>query len=57
MGSFIKTENGIRLIEYNCRFGDPEAIALFECMKTSFYDICLDIVNQKLNKILNLIIK
>ena len=50
-GSFIKTENGIRLIEYNCRFGDPEAIALFECMKTSFYDICLDIVNQKLNKI------
>lgn len=50
-GSFIKTKYGVRLIEYNCRFGDPEVIPLFESMKSSFYDICLDIVNQSLNKI------
>ena len=42
-GSFIKTSDGIRVIEYNCRFGDPEIIPLFEAMKTNFYNICKNI--------------
>jgi phosphoribosylamine--glycine ligase/phosphoribosylaminoimidazole synthetase len=50
-GSFIKTNDGIRVIEYNCRFGDPEVIPLFESMKTNFYDICKNISKQTLPKI------
>ena len=47
-GSFIKTSDGIRLIEYNCRFGDPEIIPLFEAMKTNFYNICKNISKKTL---------
>ena len=39
-GSFIKTRDGIRVIEYNCRFGDPEVIPFLESMKSNFMDIC-----------------
>lgn len=47
-GSFIKTSDGIRVIEYNCRFGDPEIIPLFEAMKTNFYNICKNISKKTL---------
>ena len=47
-GSFIKTIDGIRVIEYNCRFGDPEIIPLFEAMKTNFYNIFLNISKKTL---------
>ena len=50
-GSFIKTKDGLRIIEYNCRFGDPEAIPLFQSMKTNFYKVCLEIKYQQLKKI------
>jgi phosphoribosylamine--glycine ligase/phosphoribosylformylglycinamidine cyclo-ligase len=49
-GSFIKTKNGIRVIEYNCRFGDPEVISLLESMKSSFLDICVGVLKRNLNK-------
>ena len=42
-GSLIKTKHCTRVIEYNCRFGDPEVISLLETMKTSFLDICKNI--------------
>ena len=50
-GSFIKTEEGIFVIEYNCRFGDPECINLLSILKTDFIDICLGIINENLNEI------
>jgi len=50
-GSFIKTKNGIKVIEYNCRFGDPEIICLFKGMKTDFYDICVNIYKEELKNI------
>ena len=30
----MKTSQGVKLIEYNARFGDPEGIAVLELLKT-----------------------
>ena len=45
-GSFMKTENGIKVIEFNSRLGDPEGIALLEQMETSLADICIWMKND-----------
>lgn len=47
-GGFIKTEDGIKVIEYNCRFGDPEIMNILPIMKTDFVDICEAICNNSL---------
>jgi phosphoribosylamine--glycine ligase len=41
-------ENGVKLIEYNARFGDPEAINLLALLDTDFIDICYGIIEQNL---------
>lgn len=50
-GSFMKTEQGIKVIEYNCRFGDPEAINALELLKTNFGNILKAMKNQMLHKL------
>jgi len=47
----IKTKNGIKLLEYNARLGDPEAMNVLPLMETDFVDICNTIINQQLHKI------
>jgi phosphoribosylamine---glycine ligase len=47
-GGFIATKNGVKLIEYNARFGDPEAMNVLPIMKTDFVDICEAIINKTL---------
>ena len=48
-GSFMKTKDGnIKIIEYNCRFGDPECILALNQLQTNFYDICIDIIDGNL---------
>tara|TARA_B100000575_G_scaffold45387_2_gene32593 strand:+ start:3351 stop:5735 length:2385 start_codon:yes stop_codon:yes gene_type:complete len=50
-GSFMKTTDGtIKLIEYNCRFGDPEVINILSLLNTSLDDIFLSIIYQRLNE-------
>jgi len=39
-GGFMATGNGVKLIEYNARFGDPEAINVLSLLKSDFIDIC-----------------
>lgn len=50
-GQFMKTKSGIKLIEYNARLGDPEAMNILPLLKTNFIDICYGIIegNLKLN--------
>lgn len=51
-GSFMMlNDKTIKVIEYNCRFGDPEAIAVLSLLETDFMDICLGIVNNTLHDI------
>ncbi len=47
----IKTKDGIKLVEYNARFGDPEAMNVLPLLETYFTEVCGAIINQTLNKI------
>tara|TARA_B100000929_G_scaffold41542_1_gene29616 strand:- start:289 stop:1320 length:1032 start_codon:yes stop_codon:yes gene_type:complete len=50
-GGFMATRDGVKLIEYNARFGDPEAMNVLSLLKTDFIDICFGITNCELDKI------
>jgi phosphoribosylamine--glycine ligase len=50
-GGFIATKNGVRLIEYNARFGDPEAMNVLPLLKTDFVDVCEAIIAGNLNEL------
>ena len=45
------TKNGPKVIEYNCRFGDPETQVVLPLLKTDLLDIMLAIWDKKLNEI------
>ncbi|HEX5283474.1 MAG TPA: phosphoribosylamine--glycine ligase [Bryocella sp.] len=47
-GGFIATRDGVRLIEYNARFGDPECLNLLTLLETDFVAICRAIVSGTL---------
>ena len=50
-GGFIATKNGVKLVEYNARFGDPEAMNIFSLLDTDFLEICESLTEQKLDKV------
>ena len=49
-GGFIATKKGIQLIEYNARFGDPEALNILPLLESDFVDICQGVINQELTE-------
>ncbi len=50
-GGFIITKDGIKILEYNARFGDPEAMNVLPLMETDFVEVCNAIINQELHKL------
>ena len=50
-GGFIATKDGVQLIEYNARFGDPEAMNVLSILETDLIDICKAILNESLDKL------
>jgi phosphoribosylamine---glycine ligase len=50
-GGFILTKNGIKLLEYNARFGDPETMNVLPLLKTDFASICQSIIVQELDRV------
>lgn len=46
----IVTKDGVKLIEYNARFGDPEAMNVLPLMDTDFVEVCNAMINQELHK-------
>lgn len=47
-GGFMLTRSGVKLIEYNARFGDPEAMNILPLLKTDFIDVCAAIIEGNL---------
>ncbi|TFG34451.1 phosphoribosylamine--glycine ligase [Candidatus Thorarchaeota archaeon] len=47
-GQFMKTESGIKVIEYNARFGDPEAMNVLSILSTPLDEICSSIIDGNL---------
>ncbi|MEA1985660.1 MAG: phosphoribosylamine--glycine ligase [Euryarchaeota archaeon] len=47
-GQFILTKNGPKVIEFNARFGDPEAMNVLSLLKTDMMDVISAIVNGTL---------
>jgi phosphoribosylamine--glycine ligase len=52
-GGFIATKNGVKLIEYNARFGDPEAMNVLSILDSDFLEIC-DLMTKKKLKDINI---
>ncbi len=50
-GGFIAVKNGVRLIEYNCRFGDPEAMNALSLLETDFVDVCQAVIDGTLDQL------
>jgi len=47
---FMVTKNGLRLLEYNARFGDPEAMNVLPILKTDFVDLCRAVIDGTLGE-------
>lgn len=45
------TSEGPKVVEYNCRFGDPEVQAILPLLETSLLDIVDAVIDGKLNEI------
>jgi len=48
-GGFIITADGVKLLEYNARFGDPEAMNVLPLLKTDFVDLCRAVIDGTLH--------
>ncbi len=50
-GGFIATSKGVRLIEYNARFGDPEVMNVLPILNTNFVHICEAVISGDLKNL------
>ena len=47
----MATSNGVKLIEYNARLGDPEAMNVLSLLETDMIDICRAIESETLDEL------
>jgi phosphoribosylamine--glycine ligase len=49
-GQFMITREGMKVVEFNARFGDPEAMNVLPLLETDFVDICEAMVDGSLDR-------
>jgi len=49
-GGFIATATGVKLIEYNARFGDPESMNVLSLLESDFIELCHAIADGTLDQ-------
>ena len=47
-GGFMLTRDGVKVIEYNARFGDPEAMNVLSILESDFLSICISMIDGNL---------
>lgn len=50
-GGFIATSDGVQLIEYNARFGDPEAMNVLPLLEGDFVEVCDAVARGRLGRV------
>ncbi|MFW6038205.1 MAG: phosphoribosylamine--glycine ligase [Candidatus Saliniplasma sp.] len=50
-GQFMLTKKGPKIIEYNCRWGDPEAMNVLPLLNTNYVDLCKKIAEGDISDI------
>jgi phosphoribosylamine--glycine ligase len=50
-GGFMATASGVSLVEYNARFGDPEAMNVLSLLESDFIDICIGVADGTLDQV------
>ena len=50
-GGFMAVKDGVRLIEYNARFGDPEVMNVLPLLKTDFVTVCEALIAGTLDQL------
>jgi phosphoribosylamine---glycine ligase len=50
-GGFIATADGVSLIEYNARFGDPEAMNVLSILDADFVELCFAVAEGTLGDV------
>ena len=46
-GGMMLTDDGVKTIEFNCRFGDPETEVILQALKGDFSKICVEVLENK----------
>ena len=49
-GGFMLTKNGVKVIEYNARLGDPEAMNVLSILESDFCELCRSIITESLHE-------
>ena len=49
--AYIITKDGVKVLEINSRWGDPEAMNILPILKNDFVEVCFEILNGKLKKL------
>ena len=50
-GQFILTAQGVKIIEINARFGDPEAMNVLPLLQTDFLEVCTAMLQKNLSSV------